>query len=301
MVEILVSYAAGTQDVLRACLDSLARHDAGEGVETVVLTGDDQAFEEAKPLAYEHGAKVCMYRVESATGSGRHAKMLDAAVADSKATYVLTLDSDCFPVHDSWLSYLMATGCDVSGIAWPWKPPDATLDRKTMEWRIRRQHCWENTQVACQLLSVEMMRDMGLKFADPEGDDTNFGLMDKVHAAGVEVDVMIPTRCALPDDGNFNPEMNRHVCVVYGDMVYHHGGASRERQGAFVSDDKLFGSARRRVIEERGAEWLCDPDKSHVYTMDSEDEVVKFKMDLMMRMAVEMLQKQQTLFGGGWI
>lgn len=170
-----------------------------------------------------------------------------------------------------------------------------------MEWRIRRQHCWENTQVACQLLSVEMMRDMGLKFADPEGDDTNFGLMDKVHAAGVEVDVMIPTRCALPDDGNFNPEMNRHVCVVYGDMVYHHGGASRERQGAFVSDDKLFGSARRRVIEERGAEWLCDPDKSHVYTMDSEDEVVKFKMDLMMRMAVEMLQKQQTLFGGGWI
>lgn len=300
MVEVLISYAAGTADMMRVCLDALRRHDAGEPFNAVVLAGDETAFEEAHPLL-EGDECLRLYSCGGATNSGRHARMLDAAIADSRDEYVLTLDSDCFPVADGWLARLMGSGCDVSGILWPWAPPDATVGRNTMEWRIRRQHCYNNTQVACQLLKVEMVRDMWLKFADPSGDDTNFGLMDKVHAAGLKVGGLMPTRCALPDDKSFNPELNRHVCVVYGDLVYHHGGASRERHGAFVADDNLFGGPRKRVMSDGGAEWVLDSASSHAYRMDMEGEVVKFKMDLMMNMAVALLRQQDSLFGGGWV
>ena len=148
MVEVLVSYASGTSRMLETCLSALGRHDSGfaGGVRVVVLTGDSQAFEEAKNVAYDHGAACVQYDVSGVTtSSGRHAKMLDMAVLDTQAKHVLSLDSDCFPVADGWLAKIFAVGKDVSGILWPWVPPPAGLDMKTIEMRLRRQHCWNNT------------------------------------------------------------------------------------------------------------------------------------------------------------
>ena len=302
MIEVLVSYAAGTSEMLETCLASLRRHDAGKEYDVAVLTGDPQACEEAKPVAGTYGASCFSCDVSMArTSSGRHGRMLDAAVASSKAERVLTLDSDCFPVADGWMSDLaerLDAGADVAGIAWPWAPPPDTVGRDTIEWRVRRQHCCTNTQVACQMVRTDLIRKMGLRFADPSGDDTNFGLMDKVHAAGMRVSGVLPTRCALPDcPGAMDPEDNRHVCVVYGDAVYHHGGASREVRDEFSVQKGLYDAARARVKAERGAEWVLRPECGHVYRFDDEEAVARAKMDMMYRQMPEFLRTRSSLFG----
>lgn len=288
--------------MLDVCLSSLARYDAGESYIPIVLAGDEKAFSEAKEIASVLGTEVRFYdSTLGATSSGRHARMLDAALVDCKHEYFLTLDSDCFPVADGWISGLMSLKYDVSGILWPWIPPSSEVGKGTIEWRLRRQHCWNNTQVACQILRTDVAREMGLKFGDKEGDDNNFGLMDKAHKAGMSVGGLMPSRCALPDDKGFDPEMNRQVCVVYGELVYHHGGASREKKGEMYVDDALFGTARRKVMEMRGAEWILEEGQSHVYGMDREEEVAQFKMRMAYRDALTVLGTKSSLFGGGWV
>jgi len=308
MISVLVSYASGTEKMLDVCLKSIARHKAGEPFEVIVLTGDDLAYKEAKKVS-GNKAEVRMYDTTGAgSSSGRHARMLDSAVKELKTEYFLTLDSDCFPVADEWLSCLMkmlkTPNVEVTGICWPWIPPPATTERNTIEWRVRRQHCWNNTQVACQLMRTEYYLAKGLMFADPEGDDTNFGLMDKVHADGASVIGFLPTRCALPDDGidsSVDPECNRYVCVIYGDLIYHHGGASRETKGEFSVQRGLYDKARERVIAEEGAEWILLPENSYCYKMDNEEVVAQEKMRMFYQQIPAFLMTHNSLFGGGWV
>lgn len=302
MVEVVISYAAGTGSILEICLSAVRRYDAGAGYGLVVLAGDNVAYGEAVRIAHDFSTEVRFYdSTLGATSSGRHARMLDAALKDCKHSHFLTLDSDCFPIASGWLSGLMDLDCDVSGILWPWVPPPAGVGKDTIEWRLRRQHCWNNTQVACQLFETEMVRGMGLNFGDTEGDDNNFGLMDKLHDAGVKIGGLMPTRCVLPDDKTFDPEMNRQVGVVYGDLIYHHGGASREKKGEMYVDDALFGTARRKVTERKGAEWILEEGQSYVYRRDREEEVAQYKMKMAYRDALTVLGTKSSLFGGGWV
>lgn len=305
MIEVLVSYASGTTDMLGVCLSSIARHDAGADMTVVVLAGDNEAYAEAVKVGHDFSVEVRHYDSTGAkTSSGRHARMLDAAVADCKHEHVLTLDSDCFPMADGWLGKLvdLGKGACVSGILWPWVPPPVSVGRNTIEWKIRSQHNWERTQVACQLVRTSFLRDMKLKFGDPDGTDNNFGLMDKVFAKGWKVAGLMPTRCALPDEERLDPEFNRHVCVVFGDLIYHHGGASRETKGEFYVDKSLFGSAREMVFREKGAEFLLGEGRSHKYAFDKEEEVAQFKMRMMYDDAVRMLSTSKGgLFGGNWV
>lgn len=305
-VEVVISYAAGTLAMLETCLAALRRHLPKQDicVVTRVLTGDPVAFEEARPFAAD-GVFVMLYDSTGAkTSSGRHARMLDAALKEAVYDYFLTLDSDCFPVADGWLEELLKMldeGASVSGILWPWAPMPATVRRGTIEWRLRHQHCWERTQVACQIAKTDFLRGNGLKFGDPEGDDNNFGLMDKVFAMGAKVSGLMPTRCPLSDTKEFYPEFNRHVCVVYGDLMYHHGGASREMKGEFHVDSGLFGTARKRVLDEKGAEFLLVKGNSYGYKMNVEEDVAQFKMRMVYNDAVRLLtEKNTSLFGGGW-
>lgn len=310
MVTILVSYASGTKPMLEACLSALQRHKSKEPCEVVVLAGDDVAHAEAVSVAAPFQVKTSLfYSTDAASSSGRHARMLDCALIDLDSEYFLTLDSDCFPVVDDWLDELkvMAGDADVVGIYWPWIPPPMGVSKITIEWRLRRNHCWLNTQVACQMMKTEFFRENHLKFGDPEGDDNNFALMSKVHAMGAKVRGLMPTCCAMPNccilpgGAAFDPEMNRHVCVVYGGRVYHHGGASREVRGELYVPAGLFGTARQRVLDEKGAEWVLEPGNHHAYRMDKEEEVAQLKMQMVYRDAVRFLESHNSLFGGGWI
>jgi hypothetical protein len=238
------------------------------------------------------------------TGSGQHARLLDAAVKDVDSEFVLTMDSDCFPVADGWLKTLVDMQKEdvvVSGILWPWVPPPESLSHKTIEWRIRRQHCWNNTQIACQLIPRSFLD--AWKFGDARGDDTNFYLMDCVREAGMRVAGLMPTRCPKPDreSFDFDPEMNRHESIIFGDLVYHHVGATRESRKEVVGKEAIFKESRQRVYNEQGAEWMLALGQSYPYHMDREEDVAQFKMQMMYRDAAWFLESHSSLFGGGWV
>lgn len=297
-------YASGVLPMLAVALKSLGRHDAGCPYQLRIVADrdDPSAYNEAHILT---GDDVWVYDVGKAkTGSGQHARLLDRAFQDVESEYFLTMDSDCFPVADGWLKALVDMQTEnvaASGILWPWSPPPDTIDRDTIEWKIRRQHCWNNTQTACQLMRTSLMCEKGWKFADPDGDDTNFGLMDKAHADGMSVVGFMPTRCPLSDSSDFYPEFNRHESVIFGDMVYHHVGATRECRGETKGKEEVFQSSRNRVYNEAGAEWMLAPGNSHAFKMDKEEDVAQFKMKMFYRSAVWFLENNTFLFGGGWV
>ena len=288
MVTIIITYAAGVPEILETCLASLERYDAGIPSKIQIVTdafGYVEAMGEASkyPLlepevtAYEIG----VYE----TGSEMHGKLLDLAVKDADTEFILTLDSDCFPVASKWLWYLMKMHNEeafVTGILWPWIQPPKDLDEVTIEYKIRKYQSYRSTQVACQLIERDFLIENNVSFVGTR--DTGFSVLDKVWEMGLTVGGLMPSRCALPQEGiepTIDPEFNRMCCVVYGDMIYHHGAATRSVTTGNVDPMGYFDEARRRVIAEKDAGWLLKPENSHVYKFDKEEETAQFKMTAM--------------------
>ena len=295
MINVLIAYVAGTERMMRACLESIKRHDAGVDYRVVVIS-DNEAWDEAKELFGGEVGEVVSYSVDkSAIGSERHASLLDKYMRTAEGM-VLTMDSDCMVVADGWLKELWSLyrpdhGLILPGIRWPWEPMKKPTD--DIEGRVRSFHNWDRTWVACQLVDPGWIREKGLTYAG--GDDTGFELANAAEEDGMQMHGWLPTRCALPD-GELDPELNRMVCVVYGDKVVHIGGGSGEAVGRVVDVDGMYKDAIERVLEEQGAEWMLDEKESHKYAFDREDEVIEYKMMIMYSEMRRYLQTHDSLF-----
>lgn len=298
MIDILVAYAAGTSEMLDVCLSSLGRHRAGADCQVMVIT-DGIGWEEAVNVARNHGGVIPIaYDIGSfGSGSEMHGKLLDAAISQSKSEYILTLDSDCFPVADGWLGDLLWRlhgNVMLSGILWPWIPAPKSVGEGTFEARIRKNHCWDNTQTACQLVKRSFVVDNKLSFVS--GDDTGFNICRKVHEIGGKVDGFMSSCCPLLDNKNEDVEMNRYACVVYGDKIYHQGGSTRRLQGASIDPLGLYDKARDRVFKEKGAEWILEAGNHHRYKLDREEDVAQYKMKWMFEEMRKYLLQNDALF-----
>jgi len=285
-VTIVTCYKAGTANILSTWCASILRHTKSEAnLKTVVLVkqGDIDAGLCETNSKYL-GLINCVVEVpigdDSVSTSRVHGLMLDSFIPRRVDTeYVITMDSDCFPVADGWLSGmidLIGKGYRVAGILHPWAPPPADMKHSKIEWRVRSQHCWENTHVACQLIKTADLVELNAKFA--EGDDT--GLLIPLKAktrqwgiAGYKV-----TRCPKPAKGKIDPEFNRYVGLVYGDKVFHLGGFTR----IMLGDEQMFGNefgwVTERVLKEQGAEFLLDDACSYKFKFDKEEAVAAEKM-----------------------
>jgi hypothetical protein len=213
--------------------------------------------------------------------SGNHGMMLDAVIPHmTRQPYVLTLDSDCFPIADGWLSEMLAmmrdedVGC--AGILHPWGPPPPSMGKHLTEYRVRSQHCWNTTHVACQLVRT---RGWTEEMMYAGGDDTGLAIPAYLKARGQRCVGFKPT-CCPKSDTKLDPEFNRYVGIVYGDKVYHHGGYTRIVGDGDVAVFKdSFGWALE-VIEKEGydAGFWHDPDACHRFAFDREEEVAAEKM-----------------------
>jgi len=292
MVDVLIAYAAGTERLMRACLDSLARHEAGVDYAVTVVT-DQRTADEAVTLFGSDVERLVSYAVSDyAVGSQRHAFVLDEYMKGASGL-VLTMDSDVLPVADGWLGELcsmVSAETMLPGIRWPWEPPGS--DVTGIEARVRSNQNWNNTWVACQLVEPEWVRAMSLKYAS--GDDTGFALAAQVREMGLRMPGWLPTRCALPE-GGMDPELNRMMCVAYGDKVVHIGGGSGKATGRVVDADGAYDKAVERVLSE-GADWILNDDESHLYEFTREDEVVEYKMRGMYNEMKRYLQTHDSLF-----
>lgn len=325
MITIVITYVKGTQDMMKVCLASLKRHDAGLPYKIKIIT-DIAGFHEAMlflPEAVFDYSQVVLglaetiksntiIRCASGTvdnitleafnlgviplaGSTMHGTLLDASMQTIDTDYILTLDSDCFPVADGWLKTLMDmqdAGATLSGILWPWIPSPQDITPKEIEYRIRKFHCWKNTQVACQLVKTSFVRDNKLSFTP--GDDTSYNLSNKVWQSNGVITGLMPSCCALPGAEGLDPEYNRHKCVIYGDLIYHQGGATRQTQGTKLDPFGFYTAATERVFKEQGAEWVLK--ECHRYKFDKEEEVAQYKMRSMFQEMVAYLHKNDSLF-----
>jgi len=281
-ITIVTCYKAGTSSMLEACLASIERHTDDVKHTVVVQTkmGEADVNDGIWELQNRYSFFLREIVVPPSNASKAHGFMLDSFIPECVAAeYVLTLDSDCFPVADGWLSSLidlLKEGVAIAGILHPWAPPPADMKKTKIEWRVRSQHCWQNTHVACQLIRTEDVEKLGKKYN--EGDDTGLAIVTEAKKRGWTVDGFMPTRCAKPIIGKIDPEFNRYVCMIYGDAVYHHGGFSRVTGGdePVFKDD--FGWVTERVIKERGAEFLLDDVNCYRFKFDKEEEVAAEKM-----------------------
>ena len=282
-IEIVTCYKAGTMPIMEVWARSMARHTSGVDYGATVLVKRGEAGEWA-----ERGPWMSAFNVVEVDVGGDevsvarvHGKMLDCYIPSQvKAEFVCTMDSDCFPVADGWLQGLVDMiegGSTVAGILHPWAPPPLDMKKTKLEWRVRSQHCWNSTHVACQIVRMRDLEGLGVKFS--EGDDTGLLIPKKALEKGLKVSGYMPTRCPKSEKGKLNPEFNRYVSVVYGDKVYHLGGYTRVSMGDADVYVEEFEWAKKRVIEEGGAEFLLDDYMSHRFAFDREEEVAKEKMD----------------------
>ena len=284
-VTAVICYQLGTAKMLDVCLASLVRHTPASLLRVLLVYRDEGlAFDADGCVAqarehFEVELRPVAFRGPD-SGSRVHGRLLDAVASTVLTPYVLTLDSDCFPVADDWLEGLLGLLDDttkVVGILHPWAPPPPWIAEKSMELRIRSQHCWWNTHVACQLLERAWLTELAVPYNG--GDDT--GLLVPLETRHREklVKGYRPTLCPRPD-GDFDAEFNRDVCVVYGDAVYHHGGYSRKTvHGDRDVMKEPFDWARERLFEECGAEFLLEPDNCYRYVFDREESVAADKME----------------------
>jgi len=296
-VTIIPAYASGTVPLIETYLACMERHDAGCPYMIKIYT-DRNGEAEIKELCEKRGVQLFGVDVPAEmTGTPKHACLLDTAMKEEDGL-VVTMDSDCLPVADGWLSHLVGLheqGVALPGICWPWKPPD-DVPRDTMEWRIRKRHNWTNTWVACQLVDASWVKEHNLRYIG--GDDTGFELAEKAEALGLEMKGWMATRCALPSNRaeELDPEFNRAMCVVYGDMMLHIGGASGRAYGKLTDPAGFYDDAVDRILSSRDADWIMEDGNNHEYKYNREEEVAQFKMRVMYREMVNYLKTHDRLF-----
>jgi hypothetical protein len=282
-VEIVTCYKAGTLPIMAAWVAAVGRHTKGDDCGFTVLVKKGEAEELKDGIPWMWPAKVVEVEVGSDCVSAArvHGKMLDAYLPSGvRADMVCTMDTDCFPVADGWIEGLVGMlegGVRVAGILHPWAPPPDDMKRTRIEWRVRSQHCWRNTHVACQMLRTADLVAMGVGYSG--GDDTGLLIPRKAQEMGWKVSGYMPTRCPVAAEGKLHPEFNRYVSLVYGDKVFHLGGYTRVSMGDKDVYEEEFGWAKKRVLAEKGAEFLLDDSLSYRFAFDREEDVAKEKMD----------------------
>jgi len=298
-VAVVVCYQEGTSLILEACLNSIKKHTKYQDFDVLVVSRkfDDEGAEVVLGYDFAQMHEVDI-GVSPDVSSKVHGMMLDHVFPALKSELILTLDSDCFPVADGWLNGLVEmvdSGAEIAGILHPWSPPPSTMKKTKIEWRVRSQHCWNVTHVACQLVRKSFIEDNGLKYND--GDDTGLSIPMKALEMGKKIDGYKITRCPMPmsmDSTNkplMEPEFNRYVCLVFGDMVYHQGGYSRKVTfGDEPLMERSFGWAMNRVMDDFSADFLLDERLSYEFTLDREEDVAAEKMQRLFGLKSQRMQ-----------
>lgn len=283
---IVICYARGTYEMMSACLSSIQRYTT-DNASILVAAAEgslDQGLFEAVDCFQDKPLHINVTEVprEYLRDGQVHGCILDKAIQHEVNTeYVLTMDSDSIPLKQGWLSELqvmMTPDVCTAGILHPWAPPPS-MNASKLEYRVRTQHCWKTTHVACQLIrlsDITELRRHGIGYTT--GDDTGLGMVKALKDAGRICVGYKPTRCPKPET-DFDAEFNRYSCVVYGDAVVHVGGFTRVTvDGDDAVFYKAFGWAGERILEDGNADFLMTDEYSYKYKFDREEEIAAEKM-----------------------
>jgi hypothetical protein len=184
-----------------------------------------------------------------------HPVALDALVAEvgSDHEYIITLDTDAFPIRDGWIEALRArldAGAWISGVY-----------RDEMAPRLR-----PFIHVSCLCIRRDTLLGLEASFVRGFAQDVGQNLTDEVLRRGGTIS---PLRRSNARNAHFL------MAGIYGDLVYHHGAGSRRavfwtstdverderlritlRDAAFRDIDRLIAGLRGEVDDDLGIGWV---------------------------------------------
>jgi hypothetical protein len=187
------------------CLRQLERHTDPASYD--VLVWDNSFLPEHLELL-EASPRVSVFSEQERRNDVRHGRALDRLLrkVPAESEFVVTLDTDAFPVRDGWLDNLIGRlerGAALTGI---WRDEMAPKIRPYVH-----PSCLTGRRETLLELDVQFARAGG-------GQDVGQNLTAAVLAAGGRVSGL---RRSNARDVHFL------LAGVYGDLVYHHGAGSR--------------------------------------------------------------------------
>jgi hypothetical protein len=189
---------------IRLCLEQLERHT--DAASHDILVWDNSFLAEHLKLL-EASPRVSVFS-DCERKDVRHGRALDRLLrkVPPETEYVVTLDTDAFPVRDGWLENLIGRlerGASLVGV---WRDEMAPEIRPYVH-------------PSCLAARRETLVGLGVQFARAGGgQDVGQNLTQAVFAAGGRVSGLRRSNAR-----------NVHFLLagLYGDLVYHHGAGSR--------------------------------------------------------------------------
>jgi hypothetical protein len=191
---------------IRLCLQQLERRTAESSYDVLVW---DNSFLPEHLEILEAGSRVSVFS-EPDGKDVRHGRALDRLLREvpAETEYVVTLDTDSFPIRDGWLENLIGRLEAGAWIAGVW--------RDEMAPRIPAY-----VHPSCLATRRDTLLDLNVDFARKPG----------VHRVDVGQNI---TKAAVAAGGRLSRlrrsnARNMHFLMagIYGDLVYHHGAGSR--------------------------------------------------------------------------
>jgi hypothetical protein len=211
---------------IRIFLEQLERHTPADSYD--LLVWDNSFFPEQLELIAESPRA----RVFSESESGkdvRHGRALDRLLKQvpEETEYVVTLDTDSFPIRDGWLENVLGRLRDGASLAGVWRDEMAPEIRPYVH-------------PSCLAARRETLVGLGINFAREDGQDVGQNITAAVLAAGGRISRLRRSNAR-----------NLHFLLagIYGDLVYHHGAGSRHAS-FWTSDDAQADETARIALRD---------------------------------------------------
>ena len=213
------------------CLRQVQRY---SGSPAEILVWDNSYLPEHRAIMAQYD-NVTVYDNPDQTDV-RHGAALDRLVelAPATAEWVITLDTDAFPIRDGWIDELLApleTGAALAGV-----------------WRDEMQ-----TQItpyvhpSCLAVRRETLTSLGVPFRRASGQDVGQNISLSLAREGHRFGRLTRTNVRNP---------HFVMAGIYGDLIYHHGAGSRK--AAFWTSEEQQADERARVILRDALFGDCD-------------------------------------------
>ncbi len=195
------------------CLQQIERHSRGANYE--VLVWDNTWMPEHEELINRY-PRVRRFHPREVGQDVRHGPSLDRLVSRMRpqTEFLITLDTDSFPIRDGWIANLTGRLTDETLVAGVWR--DEMVPRKPAF-----------IHPSCLAVRRRTLADLDLKFAIGAGNDVAATITTAVEERGGRVSKLRRSNVWEP---------HFLMGAVYGDLIYHQGAGSRAPMFSQASD-----------------------------------------------------------------
>jgi hypothetical protein len=214
---------------IRLCLRQLERHTDESAYDVLVW---DNSFLPEHLEILEGSPKVSVFSERETQKDVRHGRALDRLLSEvPEATeFVVTLDTDAFPIRDGWLENLTGRLEHGAALAGVWRDEMAPLIPPYIH-------------PSCLVARRSTLAELGVTFARRPGaqsPDVGHDITQAVVQAGGRLSPLRRSNAR---------ELHFLMAGVYADLVYHHGAGSRHAN-FWTSFDPAADDAVRIVLRD---------------------------------------------------